>query len=314
MDIFGDDEESLPTTTQVVTEPEVSKDGDNYANDLKEDFLHWLVHGKTEPPRAPGLHCSSLWKTCPRVPLLEARYREYLKVEKDTAGQRLTYDVGHALHDMMQNTFMGPFGRLWGNWKCLSCQDVTHEGTMPQACPRCDVPWRCEEDGVQNIVYAELFVSDDILKYCGHCDGIMLSREGNKFVFEFKTISKSQFPKLRAAKHEHVVQVHAYMNALGLRDAVVLYLDKGSQADWKKLPDGTWVSPNPHVKAFHIKWDDDLWATMQSRIQDYHKATERAKKLPTVEIEHVNEFHRICTHTGCDLAADCGVRDYCFAI
>lgn len=323
MDIFEDsdrdDEESngwlshQPDGAESELPPEELTDGD-FAQDLLDDFLEWLVRGKTEPPRAPGLHCSSLWKTCPRVPLLEARYAEYLTVESDSAGQRLTYDVGHAIHDLVQNTFMGPFGRLYGNWKCLSCQKIVHEGTMPRACPRCDIPWRCEEDGVQNIVYAEMFVSDDDLKYCGHCDGIMLSREGKKFVFEFKTISKSQYGGLKAPKHEHVVQVHAYMNALGLKKAVVMYLDKGSQADWKQLPDGTWISPNPHVKMFLVEWDADLWANMERRIRDYHRAAKRAKTLPTVEIEDINEFPRICSHAKCDLAKDCGVREYCFSV
>ena len=308
MDIFGNEE--LPT---VVIET-LTKDSPNLADDLKEDFLDWLVNGKTEPPRAPGLHCSSLWQTCPRVPLLEARYAGYLKVQKDTAGQRLTYDVGHGLHHLVQNSLMGPFGRLHGDWKCLACQKVTHHGTMPLACPECRVAWRDESDGNQNIVYNEMFVADDVLKYCGHCDGIMLSREGHKFVFEFKTISKSQYRSLRAPKYAHIVQVHAYMNALGLKDAVVLYLDKGSQADWEKLPDGTWISPNPHIRAFYVKWDDDLWAVMEQRIRAYHEAEQLAKKLPMVEIEHVNHYARICTHQKCDLAADCAVAEWCFAI
>lgn len=288
-------------------------DGD-IAQELREDLLHWLVHGKTEPPRKPGLHCSSLWTTCPRVPLLEKKYAKFLMIEQDSAGQRLTYDVGHALHDMVQNAYMGPFGRLWGNWKCLRCQEVTHQGLMPEACPKCAVPRRDAVDGFQNILYAEMFVSDENLMYCGHCDGIVLSRAGNKFVFEFKTISKAQYEKLRAPKHEHVIQCHAYMNALGLRQAVVLYLDKASQADWKKMPDGTWISPNPHVKVFLVNFDQKLWESMSRRIREYHQADAVAKKLPVVEIEDINKFARVCTHKTCDLAAECRVREYCYAI
>ena len=185
---------------------------------------------------------------------------------------------------------------------------------MPKKCPKCDVVWRNEVDGIQNILYDEVFVEDKELDYCGHCDGIMISRAGKKFVFEFKTISPSQFKKLKQPKHAHVVQTHAYMNALRLKQAVVLYLDKGSQADWKKLSDGTWISPNPHIKSFTVKFDDELWATLVTRINEYHKAAKTAKALPTVEIEHINEYPRPCTHKGCDMAGDCGVRDMCFAI
>jgi hypothetical protein len=316
-DLF-DVEDELPPKKEiaraaVATEEAPTLVDGNIAAELREDFLHWLEHGKTDPPRAPGLHCSSLWKTCPRIPLLEKKYAEFLKIEKNSPGQQLTYDVGHALHHWVQNAWMGPFGRLWGNWKCLSCQKITHEGPMPQVCPQCDVIWRNDEDGSQNIVYDELFVVNEQLKYCGHCDGIFLTRAGNKVVFEFKTISKSQYGGLKQPKHEHIIQVHAYMAALGLKDAIVFYLDKGSQADWRKLPDG-WSCKNPHIKVFHVKWDDGIWGSMVKRIEEYHRADKRARDLPVVEIEHINEFARVCTHKKCDMANDCGVRDLCFAI
>jgi hypothetical protein len=287
---------------------------DNLAADFREDFLFWLENGKTEPPRKPGLHCSSLWKTCARVPLIEKKYSKYLAIEQLVAGQRLTYDVGHSLHHLVQNSYMGPFGRLWGKWKCLACQEITHEGTMPQSCPKCDAPWRNEDDGSQNIVYDELFVENDTLKYCGHCDGILITRSGKKVVFEFKTISKSQYGGLREPKHEHVMQVHAYMAALGFDVAIILYLDKGSQADWRKLSDGTWSCKNPHIKVFQVRFDKQIWEPMIERIKDYHRADERAKALPIVEIEHINEFSRVCSFRKCDLANDCHVRDLCFAI
>lgn len=289
------------------------------AREFKEDFLDWLVNGKEEPPRAPGLHCSSLWKTCPRIPLLETKYRDYLKVETKTAGQQLTFDVGHALHDMWQNKYIGPFARLWGRWVCLACSPgedgrpkVVHEGTLPECCPSCSTPWQYV-DGTQNLVYAETFVADDDLKYCGHCDGILISRGGKKVVFEFKTISKSQFDGLKSPKFEHVIQVHAYMHALGIKQALVLYMDKGSQADWKKKPDGTWSCTNPHLKPFNVEFDQALWATMSARIRDYHKAAEMAKTLPVIERSHIDEFRRVCTSRSCDMAGDCSVRDLCFA-
>jgi hypothetical protein len=95
---------------------------------------------------------------------------------------------------------------------------------------------------------------------------------------------------------------------------VVLYLDKGSQADWRKLRDGTWSSKNPHIKVFQVSFNDDIWAGITKRIEDYHIADARAQKLPTVEIEDINQFKRICTHKKCDLAGECHVRDLCFAI
>ncbi len=303
----------LPTTTASALSPP-PKVETSIGADFRADFLDWLENGLVDTPRAPGLHCSSLWKTCPRVPLLEKKYAKYIQIEKNSAGQQLTFDVGHALHHHVQNKWMGPFGRLWGRWKCLVCQMVTHEGTMPGTCPKCDVDWRDKEDGILNIVYDEMFVVDDKLKYCGHCDGILLTRAGNKVVFEFKTISKSQYGGLRAPKYEHIIQVHAYMAALGLTEAVVLYLDKGSQADWRKLSDGTWSCKNPHIKVFQVSFDHTIWANLSKRIMKYHEADELAQKLPVVEIEHINQFKRVCSHKKCNLASECHLRDLCFAI
>jgi hypothetical protein len=104
------------------------------------------------------------------------------------------------------------------------------------------------------------------------------------------------------------------MHALGLTQAVVLYLDKGSQADWKKMPDGRWTNANPHLKVFLVSFNQSLWDGMTRRIRDFHKADHMAKTLPTVEIEHINQFSRVCTHKKCDLAADCGVSEFCFAV
>jgi len=310
LDVFGEDEDY--TTEDAPTKPEEPEK--NIAHEFRADLLDWLVAGKIDPPRAGGLHCSSLWKTCARVPLLEAKYAAYIRIEPNSAGQQMTYDVGHALHDLIQNKYVGPFGRLWGEWKCLPCREITHKGLMPKACPKCEAPWRDDADGIQNIVYSEMFVKDDTLDYCGHCDGILLSRRGKKAVFEFKTISKSQYGGLRAPKPEHVIQVHAYMASLGLDEAVILYWDKGSQADWRKLSDGTWSCTNPHLKVFGVQFDSTIWGGVSVRIRDYHKAEDMVKRLPTIEIEHINQFTKICSHKKCDLACDCHVRDLCFAI
>ncbi len=287
----------------------------NPANDLVEDLCHWLEHGKTEPARAPGLHCSSLWKTCARRPPLEHMYANYLTTEVIKAGSRMTFDMGHSIHNLIQNGYLGPFKRLYGEWKCLVCQDIIHKGIMPDACPKCDIPWRNEKDGDQNIVYSELFVKDDALNYCGHCDGVLLGRDNKtKRVFEFKTISKSQYGSLRQPKSAHVMQVHAYMNGLGLKEAVVLYWDKGSQCDWSRDPDGSWISGKPHLKSFLVKWDDELWNAMVKRIHDYHAATELVRTLPTVGTDTVMQFPRVCTHDGCDMARDCPVARWCFGL
>lgn len=305
-DVFEVDEEAKEESTK-------KQDSKDPSKDLVEDLIEWLERDKTEKARAPGLHCSSLWKTCARTPLLMAMFGDLIEEEKLKAGSHMTFDMGHALHDMIQNHYLGPFGRLWGNWKCLNCQAIVHVGTLPKSCGRCDVPWRNPKDGTINIVYDESFVKDKELDYCGHCDGIILGRDGKKKrVFEFKTKSKSQFGRLRRPEFSHIIQVHAYMNGLGLREAIVLYWDKGSQCDWSRDGEGNWLAGDVHLKAYHIPFDDELWAEMKTRIMDYHKATALVKTLPTVTSQDVMKFKRVCAHDKCDLAISCKVSKFCF--
>jgi rubrerythrin len=301
--------------TRLVTESE------NPARDLVKDLIYWLENDKTEPERKPGLHCSSLWKTCARRRILEAIHAGSLEKEQLTAGQRMTFDEGHALHDLIQNNYLGQWGRLWGDWICLSCSPgkdgepgIVHQGTCPAKCPICGTPARYT-DGTENIKYSEIFVEDTTLCYCGHCDGIILGRDmKTKRVFEFKTISKSQFKGLKEPKYAHVVQSHAYMNTFGLTEAFVLYWDKGSQCDWTKAPDGSWLSANPHLKCYLVQFDQALWDTMAQRIKDYHSADAFVETSPTVTDNDAMNRPRICSHVKCDLALDCPVRKPCFAL
>jgi len=286
----------------------------NPAKDLVDDLVYWLENDKTEPPRAPGLHCSSLWKTCARTPLLESMHAASIQIRELKAGSRMTFDMGHALHNLIQNIYLGPFGRLYGEWKCLRCQKIVHKGTMPEHCPECNLEWR-GSDGNQNIVYSELFVKDEELDFCGHCDGVLMSRDGlKKRVFEFKSKSKAQFARLRVPESSHIIQVHAYMKGLGLEEALILYWDKGSQCDWSRDSDGNWLAGDPHLKSFLVTWNEDLWGAIEQRIKAYHKATSLIKSLPVVTNETVMKFPRVCTLASCDLATDCPVSQQCFAL
>ncbi len=311
-DIFSGDndeiEEQLPAVVGVAESSDPSQD-------LVEDLIKWLEEEKTEPPRKPGLHCSSLWKTCARKVLLQEQYKDYLSPEVLKAGSHMTFGEGHAIHDLMQNKYLGPFGRLIGDWKCLQCQSITYRGTMPSECPECNVTWLDMNDGHQNVVYCELFAKDEELDYCGHCDGVLFGRDMvTKRVFEFKTISKAGYASLRRPESSHVVQVHAYMHALGLNEAIILYWDKASQADWSIDRDGNFIATNPHLKSYLVKFDQELWDGIAARIVDHHKAVEQVRKLPVVKGVDVMKFERICTHSKCKLAKACDVKHYCFKL
>lgn len=309
-DIFGDVEE----TKEIQKIASAIAETANPAQDFVMDLISWLENERTEKIRSPGLHCSSLWETCARRELLKVIYADTLVEKKIKAGERLTYDMGHALHHLIQNDYLGPFGRLWGDWKCLGCQKIVFRGTMPISCPTCELPWRNQEDGHQNIVYSELLIQHPELDYQGHCDGVLLGRLPTKRVFEFKTKSKSMYDTLRHPDMPHVVQVHGYMHALDISEAILLYLDKGSQCDWTRDEGGKFIAGAPHLKAFVVKFDNELWSHMEKRIRDYHASHRKIKELPVITEAMVMGFPRICSHFKCELALSCEVAGPCFKL
>lgn len=322
LDIFN---APVAKTKPVVEKKRIVAESANPARDFVDDLVAWLEHEKTDPERAPGLHCSSLWRTCARVPLLEVLHKDQLKVERLKAGQIMTFDEGHSLHDLIQNNYGAAWGRLWGEWACLGCPPtklpngklvpkVVHTGTRPDKCPECERP-SVYADGSLNIIYSEMSVECKELGYRGHCDGLMLDRTlTKKRVFEFKTISKSQYGELRQPKTAHIIQAHAYMHTFGLTEALIVYWDKGSQCDWTRDPAGKWLPGKPHLKAYLVQFSSDVWAPMVERIKAYHQSSNLAKTLPVVSAKDVMKFKRVCSHDKCDLAEECNVREFCFRL
>lgn len=302
IDIFGDiDDEEFDVPTQNSLE--------DIADQIKADFLDYLENRHPEKERKPGLHCSSLWKTCARARVLAAKHADELPPpETPNAVERMTYDEGHALHDLMQTGY-GQWGRIQGDWKCLRCQKIVFTGAQPKTCPLCGLDYRDRIDGSANIVYIETGVEND-LGYVGHRDGLLVSRCGKIRGFEFKSISKSQFRDLKEPKWAHVIQAHAYMATEDYDEYVIWYWDKASQGDWEKH-DGRWVSKNPHLKIYIVPFNDKLWQRMEKRIRDYHAAGELIEKTDRDKLTGT-EFPRVCPARSCELAGECSVRDFCF--
>lgn len=282
--------------------------------DLADRFLShistWLTetYPSFQSDREPGLHASSLWKTCARQRVLVAALQlgdDALK-EKLAAGNYLTFDVGHALHHWWQNNYLGPMGVLIGDWFCSKCTEVTASGPQPTSCPKCN------QDRRSVLTYQEYRIADPEMGYVGHCDGLL--QLGNvKVVFEFKTASPTEFEKITQPKMQHVVQSHAYMNALGLEDTLVVYQNKGSQCDWSKNQDG-WSAGKLKLRVFHVKFDKSYWATYVGRCREYKRAGELIRRLPVVRSNDAMDFEGLCAHKKSPLADSCPVVTACFAL
>jgi hypothetical protein len=267
----------------------------------------WLdeSYGALQKERAPGLHASSLWKTCARRVVLEAALKPTPELTR--AGNFLTYDVGHALHHWWQNNYLGPMGVLIGNWRCLACNDiVVRDAFQPQACPKCSRP-RSDV-----ILYEEYRVHDPVINYVGHSDGI-IELDTLRHVFEFKTASPSDFEGLDKPKLEHVVQAHAYMHALKLKSTLIVYQNKGQQCSWSKKGN-RWSAGRLNIRAFVIEFDQALWQRYTKRCADHHQADALVRRLPVVAAPEARQFERLCTTPTCLLAESCPVVEACFGL
>ena len=75
---------------------------------------------------------------------------------------------------------------------------------------------------------SEVEVWNEDYEIYGHCDGVLQLGEMIG-ILEIKSINSKGFWKLHSPKPEHLVQVHAYMFALGIHRGVLLYEDKDTQ-------------------------------------------------------------------------------------
>lgn len=262
-----------------------------------------LVH----PERKPGLHASGLGKVCARREVLEEVFGA--PDNKKKAGNFLTFDIGHAMHFWWQHRYLGPKGELWGDWECLGCRK-TVTGFMPLDCP-CGAPW---QDAIR---YHELAVEDKELGYVGHSDGIIVDQtSGVRRIFEFKTCGPQDYMELRAPKWDHIVQAHAYMRCLGPQEALIVYMDKGKQADWTMTPGGTFIATTPHIKAFVVPFDPVVWNPIEERIKEHHSARGLIEALRAdgtrPSQSHVEQFRRVCDSPRCEQAKYCPVVKQCF--
>ena len=275
---------------------------------LGDEFLavlyDWMASGHPDivKTRTGGLHASSLWQTCGRREILCANNTIESVPREFTAGGLQTTDEGHVLHQLWQDNYLANWGRLKGHWSCVACK---HKMTAeiierPTSCPSCgDVEFRYEEVGV--------YIKS--VKVTGSCDGIVDWR-GEDRVFELKTKSIAQFRGIHFPDPAHVIQAHAYMKGLKLKEAFIVYIQKGKLASWRR-PGGVWKCTGATAKCFRVPWDDDIWGRVERMVYYHHKAI---NDLKNDSVEIIENYPRTCPSKKCELAKGCPVKDKCFEL
>lgn len=305
------------------------------------DFLEGDHQTKHQEPREPGFHVSGISRICarqaaimqaldvyPAKALLELEHLFKLYTAQgmtsagdvgkefvDPAGSVKTQDHGTALHRWFQREYLGVSQMLYGDWYCAGC-GKEKRGYMPLACD-CGQHWR------DAITYRELTVRFEIagLTFSGHVDGLWVDPEWGwekRLVNEIKTVSTSKYDNLRKPVFPHVVQCHGYMHGLGIRKAILVYIDRGKDCLWS-VRKGV-LDPGPiRIKTFTIPFNDDLWSELESSISDYssvlNKIVDDPQSFKDRDWQDVaQDWEPICDIKSCDAAQACPVRDECFEL
>lgn len=231
---------------------------------------------RPERPRSPGMHPSESAYMCPvlerfvdlanddlcsgepaKIEGALAFRRAVLESKRFSAGLKLEFLVGSAIHELVVQYHLGVLGYLWGVWACPHCGSKTEPGFMPRAiiadvrgqpmydgapCTVCwgrnfrhDAPWRYVEPSMGDTALAvELGIS-------GNMDGDLRFFRDNRwfrYILEVKSINSAGFSGKRGfplPKPEHVLQASIYAYLKGVQWVHFIYVCKDQVSEWKEI-------------------------------------------------------------------------------
>ena len=131
----------------------------------------------------------------------------------------------------------------------------------------------CERAGY--LTAREVPIMDAGLKILGHADGTLRIDKVN-YILEIKTINARNFSLLSGPKDDHKRQCHAYMKALKMNFAIVVYLEKDRHG----------------VKEYLVEFDDDYYSEFVEKRINAHFKSLRTRKPP--EREGMSPASDIC--------------------
>ena len=150
--------------------------------------------------RDEWIHASRLHEMCSRQAVLARASLGTPRVIR--SADRMRWDIGHAVQAWVENKYLGPMGRLWGDWRCEACDEL-YVGVLWRPACACGKPLHYVEREVR---HAELGI-------VGHVDGYdfdVARADEIGGVLEIKTISERLFGFLREPKSEHVWRTMLY--------------------------------------------------------------------------------------------------------
>lgn len=148
------------------------------------DEIDKSLESRTPSYRSPGFHCSQIYDVCPREEALKSIHGDTPEVIG--ADLQKIFDMGHKLHEMVQEDWLGPTGQLYGRW--YNARDPGNFVTGHQT----PVHTKYSEPSLKVKVPG---IPEDEEDYylVGHCDGIL---DEMNSTLEIKGVSPSIFPSM----------------------------------------------------------------------------------------------------------------------
>jgi len=124
------------------------------------------------------------------------------------AHMKITFEIGNAMHHWIQNKWFTRFPNFFGKWECPNCH-LVETGLKPSKCSSC---------GCKSFSYKEMYLTDSKTLTAGSIDALFKVGDSDGSVIldgvDIKTISKTEFDKLKKPNQAHVIQLLLYINLL----------------------------------------------------------------------------------------------------
>lgn len=208
-----------------------------------------------------SLRLSGIADVCVREKILGLRYG-VLSANRIPVGMQVTYDIGNAVHEFLQNSGRYFGRRFLGNWRCSGCGEVIFGRRPVEKCKKCGAlagAFRYHE-------FSMCFPGGEPVT--GHPDGFVEISPGDIRIIDFKTINGKDFNVLSTPPAKHVIQVNGYMHYMAMVEYLpvkinisggfLLYINKQHSASFP-------------FKAFYVPYDPMFISSICSKVNEFKR-------------------------------------------
>ena len=220
---------------------------------LQRERLRWKKR-QTPYPASTNFSPSSLtYDLCERAKVAQIAGFHTLYHEAAAPKLQLTFDMGHAIHDIVQGYFWEA-GVLEGEFRCIKCEK-SFWATSPQTCPFVTSHKR------RHLQFKEITLINPEYMLRGRSDGIVIM-DDERYLMDIKSIANSTgnphernftFEALdeNGPRESHIVQLNLYMMMQQQNpDYPEVNIKKGHLL---------YVGKNSHqTKSFYIEYDPEV--------------------------------------------------------